>query len=136
MNLFCINNQKKLIQEKLDKRFKKIFNSNQFILGPNVIELENKLSNFTKSKYCISTSSGTDALLISLMAVGVKKGDEVITTSLTYVSTVEVILRLGATPVFADIKKDSAVIDENDIKLKISKKNKSNYRSLIIWNYS
>lgn len=125
MNLFCINNQKKLIQEKLDKRFKKIFNSNQFILGSNVIELENKLSNFTKSKYCISTSSGTDALLISLMAIGVKKGDEVITTSLTYVSTVEVILRLGATPVFADIKKDSAVIDENDIKLKISKKTKA-----------
>lgn len=125
MNLFCISNQRKIIQRNLNLRLKKVFKSNQFILGPNVKELESKLSNYIKSKYCISTSSGTDALLISLMAIGIKNGDEVITTAFTYIATVEVILRLGAKPVFADIKRSTGLIDENDIKKKITKRTKA-----------
>ncbi len=125
MNLFCISNQRKIIQRNLNLRLKKVFKSNQFILGPNVKELESKLSNYIKSKYCISTSSGTDALLISLMAIGIKNGDEVITTAFTYIATVEVILRLGAKPVFADIKSSTGLIDENDIKKKITNKTKA-----------
>jgi len=125
MNLFCISNQRKIIQRNLNLRLKKVFKSNQFILGPNVKELESKLSNYIKSKYCISTSSGTDALLISLMAIGIKNGDEVITTAFTYIATVEVILRLGAKPIFVDIKSSTGLIDENDIKKKITKKTKA-----------
>ena len=89
------------------------------------MKIENQLKKQVKSKHCITTSSGTDALLISLMAIGIKNGDEVITTAFTYIATVEVILRLGAKPVFADIKKSTGLIDENDIKKKITKKTKA-----------
>ena len=125
MKLFCINNQYKLINNKVQKRFKIILESGKFILGKNVIKIENQLKRQVKAKNCITTSSGTDALLISLMAIGVKNGDEVITTALTYIATVEVILRLGAKPIFADIKYSTGLIDENDIKRKITKKTKA-----------
>lgn len=125
MKLFCIDNQNKLINKKVQKRLKKIFRSGKFILGKNVKIIENQLKKHINSKHCLTTSSGTDALLISLMAIGVKNGDEVITTAFTYIATVEVILRLGAKPVFADIKRSTGLIDENDIKKKITKKTKA-----------
>ena len=125
MKLFCINNQNKLINKNLQKKFKVIMESGKFILGKNVIKIENQLKKQVKSKHCITTSSGTDALLISLMAIGIKNGDEVITTAFTYIATVEVILRLGAKPIFADIKSSTGLIDENDIKKKITKKTKA-----------
>lgn len=125
MKLFCINNQNKLINKKVQKRFKTILGSGKFILGKNIEKIENQLKKQVKSKHCLTTSSGTDALLISLMAIGIKNGDEVITTAFTYIATVEVILRLGAKPVFADIKRTSGLIDENDVKKKITKKTKA-----------
>jgi UDP-2-acetamido-2-deoxy-ribo-hexuluronate aminotransferase len=125
MKLFCINNQNKLINKKVQKRFKVILRSGKFILGKNVMKIENQLKQQINSKHCITTSSGTDALLISLMAIGVKNGDEVITTAFTYIATVEVILRLGAKPVFADIKYSTGLIDENDVKKKITKNTKA-----------
>ena len=72
-------------------------------MGPEVIELEEKLCNYVGVKYCISCSSGTDALLIPLMAKGIGIGDAVITTPFTYIATAEVISLVGATPVFVDI---------------------------------
>ena len=125
MKLFCINNQNKLINKKVQKRLKTIIGSGKFILGKNVKKIENQLKKQVKSKYCITTSSGTDALLMSLMAIGIKNGDEVITTAFTYIATVEVILRLGAKPIFADIKTSTGLIDENDVKKKITKKTKA-----------
>ena len=125
MKLFCINDQNKLINKKVQKRFKTILGSGKFILGKNIEKIENQLKKQVKSKHCLTTSSGTDALLISLMAIGIKNGDEVITTAFTYIATVEVILRLGAKPVFADIKRTSGLIDENDVKKKITKKTKA-----------
>ncbi len=125
MKLFCINNQNKLIAKNVQKRFKTILESGKFILGKNVTKIENQLRKKVKSKHCITTSSGTDALLISLMAIGIKNGDEVITTAFTYIATVEVILRLGAKPVFADIKISTGLIDENDVRKKITKKTKA-----------
>ena len=72
-------------------------------MGPEVAELEKKLATRTGSKHCIACSSGTDALLIALMALGVGRGDEVVTTPFTFVATVETIALLGATPVYVDI---------------------------------
>ena len=72
-------------------------------MGPEVFELEEKLSDYVGIKYCISCSSGTDALLIPLMAYGIGHGDAVITTPFTYIATAEVISLLGAEPVFVDI---------------------------------
>ena len=84
-----------------------------------------KLSKYVGVKYCLTVSSGTDALLMSLMALNIKAGDEVITTPYSYISTAEVILRLGAIPVFIDINKSTCLIKEHLIESKISKKTKA-----------
>ena len=107
--------QNKLIRSSIISNFKKTFDNTKFILGPEVELLEKKLSKYTSSKYCLTTSSGTDSLLISLMALGVKKGDEVITTSFTFVSTAEVISRLGAKIIFADISREDYNIDVDSL---------------------
>ena len=95
-----LTKQNKILRKKFFNSIKKVFNHSKYILGPEVEALENKLKSYCGAKYCVSTSSGTDALLISLMSLGIKRGDEVITTPFTYVSTAEVILRVGAKPVF------------------------------------
>jgi len=80
-----------------------VLDHGQYIMGPEIDELEEKLSNYIGVKHCISCSSGTDALLIPLVAMGIGPGDAVITTPFTYIATVEVIAILGATPIFCDI---------------------------------
>ena len=85
----------------------------QFILGPEVRELEQKLAEFTGSKHCVTVSSGTDSLLIALMALGIGPGDEVITVPYTWISTAKVIALLGAKPVFVDIRPDTWNMDES-----------------------
>jgi UDP-2-acetamido-2-deoxy-ribo-hexuluronate aminotransferase len=83
------------------------------------------LANFTGAKYCITVASGTDALLISLMALGIGPGDEVITTPFTFVATTEVIVLLGAKPIFVDIETDTCNIDTSKIEDKINSKTKA-----------
>ena len=75
-------------------------------MGSEVQTLEKKLTKLTKSKYCVTVSSGTDALLIALMSININKGDEVIVPAFTYISPVEAIVRLGGKPVFVDVHKD------------------------------
>ena len=94
-------------------------------MGPEVYELEEKLALYTGSKYCITVASGTKALLISLMALGVKPGDEVITTPFTWISSVEVIALLGATPVLIDVELDTANINADLIEKNISSRTKA-----------
>ena len=101
---------------------KNIMRSSQFIMGKEVFKLENKLKKFIGSKYCITTSSGTDALLIALMSLNLKKGSEIITTPFTYVSTVETIMRIGCKPIFVDIDEETCNISVDEIKKKISRK--------------
>ena len=90
----------------------------QQILGTEVKTLEDKLKIFKGSRYCISSSNGTDSLLIALMALNISEGDEVITTSFSFFATVEVIALLKAKPVFADIDPKSYDIDPKSQKKK------------------
>jgi UDP-2-acetamido-2-deoxy-ribo-hexuluronate aminotransferase len=103
------------IEEEIRERINVVLDHGQYIMGPEVKELEEKLCEFTGSKNCITVSSGTDALLISLMAIGIKPGDEVITTPFTFVSTAEVIVLLGAIPVWVDIDPKTCNIDASKI---------------------
>jgi len=125
MNFYNLKNNDLNFKKKILKNLDHLLNKGQFILGKEVSTLENKLKKFTGSKYCISTSSGTDSLLLALMAIDIKKDDEVITTPFTFVSTIEVIKLLGAIPVFVDINPRTFNIDEDLIKNKINKKTKA-----------
>ena len=105
MQFIDLKTRHQLIGDKINARIQKVFEHGQFILGPEVRELERKLSKYTGSKHCVTVSSGTDSLLIALMALGVRAGDEVITVPYTWISTAEVIALVGAKPVFVDIRK-------------------------------
>ena len=100
----------------------KLIKSTEFTLGPYVKKFE-EISKFTKSKYCISTNNGTDALIISLKSLGVKKNDEVITVVNTFYATVGAIVACGAKPVFVDCD-ERYQIDVNKIEKVITKKTK------------
>jgi UDP-2-acetamido-2-deoxy-ribo-hexuluronate aminotransferase len=91
------------LRESINGRIQRVLDHGQYIMGPEVVELEGELARFTGAKHCISVSSGTEALLISLMALGLRPGDEVITTPFTFAATVETIVLLGGVPVFVDI---------------------------------
>ncbi|WDP86606.1 MAG: DegT/DnrJ/EryC1/StrS family aminotransferase [Desulfobacter sp.] len=97
--------QNNLIGDKIKQAMDDVVTHGKFIMGPEVLLLEEKLSLFTKAKYVISCSSGTDALLMALMSIGIKPGDHVLTTPFTFIATAEVICMLGAIPVFVDIDK-------------------------------
>lgn len=98
-----LNRQQQRILPDIQNRIAAVLKHGQYILGPEVGELEKKLAEYAGAKHCIAVSSGTDALLIALMALGIGPGDEVITTPFTFIATGEVISLVGATPVFVDI---------------------------------
>ena len=106
-----LNAQQKLIRDKIDNRIKQVLNHGQYILGPEVKELEEKLSSFTGSKYVLCCSSGTDALLLSLLGLKIKPGEGVIVPAFTFASSAEVMPLLGAIPIFIDVKRDTFNID-------------------------
>jgi UDP-2-acetamido-2-deoxy-ribo-hexuluronate aminotransferase len=97
----------------------------QYIMGPEVKELEHKLAAFTGAKHCITCASGTEALLMSLMALGIGYGDEIITTPFTFVATVEMIVLLGAKPVFVDVESDTCNINADLIEAAITSRTKA-----------
>ena len=102
-----------------------VFKSGRLILSKEVENFENNFAKFTDNKYAIGVNSGTDALQIALMAIGVKKNDEVITVSNTAVPTVCAIVSCGAMPIYIDVKENDYLIDENLIEPKITKKTKA-----------
>ena len=116
MDFIDLKAQQKKIRDKIDKRIQGVLDHGKYIMGPEVFELEDRLANFANAKYCISCSSGTDALLIPLMAKGIGHGDAVITTPFTYIATAEVISLLGAEPVFVDIYPETFNINPIGIK--------------------
>ena len=112
-------------KEKIDTNIQKILNKSNYILGEEVGILEQELQNFTGTKNAITCSSGTDALLLSLMALDIQPNDEIITTPFTWISTGEMIAMLKATPVFVDIEPDTYNIDANLIEAAVTKKTKA-----------
>ena len=125
MQFIDLKSRHKVIGDKINARIQKVMDHGQFILGPEVVELEQKLSDYTGSKHCVTVSSGTDSLLIALMALGVGAGDEVITVPYTWISTAEVVALLGAKPVFVDIRPDTWNMDENQVESAITDKTKA-----------
>jgi UDP-2-acetamido-2-deoxy-ribo-hexuluronate aminotransferase len=120
-----LRSQFKALEPDIRRRIDAVLEHGQYIMGPEVRELEEKLAAYVGTKHCITVASGTEALLISLMALGVKAGDEVITTPFTFAATVEVIVLLGAKPVFVDIEPDTCNIDAAKIEAKITERTKA-----------
>jgi len=112
-------------KKEIDTNIQNVLNKSNYILGEEVQILEKKLEKFTRAKYAISCSSGTDALLLALMAIDIQPGDEVITTPFTWISTGEMIALLKAKPVFVDIEPDTYNIDADLIEKAITKKTKA-----------
>src|SRR5664280_1141517 len=111
MEFIDLKTQQKRIQEKINSNIQKVLNHGSYIMGPEVKQLEATLAAYTDAKHAISCASGTDALLMALMAYGVKPGDAIFTTPFTFIATAEVISLLGATPIFVDIDPKTFNID-------------------------
>ena len=108
------------LKSDIDARIHRVLDHGQYIMGPEVKEMEAALAAYTGAPYCVAVASGTEALLIALMAIGLKPGDEVITTPFTFAATAEVIVLLGGVPVYADIEPDSCNIDAKGIEAKVT----------------
>ncbi len=120
-----LKTQYQALKPQIQARIDAVLEHGQYIMGPEVKELEEKLAIYTGSKHCITVASGTEALLMSLMALDIKPGDEIITTPFTFVATAEVIVLLGAKPVFVDVEPDTGNIDASLIEAKITAKTKA-----------
>ena len=125
MQFINLSSQQQRIKAEIDANIQKVLAHGQYILGAEVGELEQKLTEFCGAKYCITCANGTDALQIALMALGVGQGDEVITPAFTYIATAEAAALLGAKPVFVDIDEQTYNINPNLIEAAITPKTKA-----------
>ncbi len=117
--------QQARIKDKIDTAIQKVLAHGQYILGPEVSELEERLADYTGAKYCITCANGTDALQIAQMALGVGPGDEVITPGFTYIATAETVALLGAKPVYVDIDPRTYNLDPGKLEEAITSKTKA-----------
>src|SRR5256885_7073138 len=113
------------LKREIDARIQRVLDHGQYILGPEVRELEEQLAAYTGARHCVTVASGTEALLIALMALGIKPGDEVITTPFTFAATAEMMVLLGAKPVFVDIEPDTGNIDATLIEAAVTPRTKA-----------
>ncbi|KQV95987.1 DegT/DnrJ/EryC1/StrS aminotransferase family protein [Rhizobacter sp. Root1221] len=120
MPFIDLASQYQALKPRIAERMQRVLDHGQYIMGPEVAELEGQLTAFTGARHCITVASGTEALLIALMAQGVKPGDEVITTPFTFAATAEVIVLLGAVPVFVDIEPDTCNLDGSQVEARIT----------------
>ncbi len=120
-----LKSQYQVLKASVDARIQKVLDHGQYIMGPEVRELEERLEVYTGARHCLTVASGTEALLISLMSLGIKPGDEIITTPFTFVATAEVIVMLGAVPVFVDIEPDTCNINASLIEAAITPKTRA-----------
>jgi UDP-2-acetamido-2-deoxy-ribo-hexuluronate aminotransferase len=111
MEFIDLKSQYQASRDLINGRIQAVLDHGQYIMGPEVGELEARLAEYTGARHCITVASGTEALMIALMALGVGHGDEVITTPFTFIATAEAIVLLGATPVFVDIDPVTCNID-------------------------
>lgn len=125
MKFVDLNVQYKKIQEGILSGISKVLDSGQYILGAEIDKLEEELRQFVDSKHAITISSGTDALLVAMMALGISSGDEVITSPFTFIATAETMALLGAKPVFVDIDPTTYNMDPSKLESVISPKTKA-----------
>ena len=125
MNFIDLKTQYRKIEDDVNQRIRTVLEHGQYILGPETRELESMLAEYVGVEHCIGVSSGTDALLVAMMAYGIGAGDEVITTPFTFIATGEMIALLGAKPVFVDIQPDTYNIDPKKIEAAITPKTKA-----------
>lgn len=135
INLFdCATSQKVIGQENFLKAFETILNHGGYAQGPETRELDEKLANFSGSKFCATCASGTDALILPLMAWDVKPGDAIFVSSFTFVASAECAAILGATPVFVDSEANSYNMDPKDLEraiAEVKKAGKLNLKAVI-----
>lgn len=120
MQFIDLKAQYRALKPDIDAAIQRVLDHGQYILGPEVAEMEQALASYSGTAHCISVASGTDALLMSLMALGIGRGDEVITTPFTFAATAEVIVLAGATPVFVDVDTETCNLDPRLIEEKIT----------------
>lgn len=125
MEFIDLKSQYRRIEQDVNRRIRQVLEHGQYILGPEVAELEERLAAYVGAKHCIAVASGTDALLIAMMAVGVGPGDEVITPAFTYIATAETAAVLGAKPVCVDINPRTYNIDPALIEAAITPKTRA-----------
>jgi len=123
--LIDLQAQYKSLEEELNKAALEVLSSAKYIMGENVIEFEKEFASYIGVKHAISVGNGTDALVLALKAMGIKSGDEVITTPFTFFATAEAISAVGAVPVFVDVEKETFNIDVTKIEEKITNKTKA-----------
>lgn len=120
MEFIDLNAQQARIRQQIESNIRKVLDHGRYILGPEVGELEERLADYVRVSHCIGVSSGTDALLIALMALEIGPGHEVITTPFTFIATAEMITLSGARPVFVDIDPKTFNIDPEKIEQAIT----------------
>ncbi len=125
MQFIDLQAQYRQLQKQIDARIHRVLDHSRYILGPEVAELESLLADYIGVKHCIGVSSGTDALLVAMMALDIAPGDEVITTPFTFIATGETIALLGATPVFLDIDPGTYNIDPSLIEGAITRRTRA-----------
>ncbi|MFT7721835.1 MAG: DegT/DnrJ/EryC1/StrS family aminotransferase [Roseateles sp.] len=125
MDFIDLKSQYAALRDDINARVQRVLDHGQYILGPEVREMEAALAAYTGAKHCISVASGTEALLICLMALDLRPGDEVITSPFTFAATAEMIVLAGGVPVFVDIEPDTANIDATLIEAAITARTKA-----------
>ena len=123
--LLDLKAQYSTIRSEIREAIERVVESQHFILGPEVEGLEEEIAAFCNTRFAIGVSSGTDALLAALMAIGTRPGDEVITTAYSFFATAGVIARLGARPVFVDIDPKTFNLDSTEVGQKITSRTKA-----------
>ncbi|MBV7309559.1 DegT/DnrJ/EryC1/StrS family aminotransferase [Acinetobacter sp. CWB-G5] len=117
--------QQARLKDKIEAGIQNVLTHGQYILGPEVKELEEKLAAYVGAKYCITCANGTDALQIAQMAFGIGPGDEVITPGFTYIATAETVAILGATPVYVDVNPNTYNLDVEQLEATITPRTKA-----------
>lgn len=125
LDFIDLKSQYAALREDINSRIQRVLDHGQYIMGPEVRALEASLAERTGAAHCITVSSGTEALLISLMALDLRPGDEVITTPFTFAATAEAIVLAGARPVFVDIESDTCNIDVSLIERRITERTRA-----------
>jgi len=125
IKFFDLGSQQSLIKDKIDRGINDVLAHGKYILGPEVAELEDKLATYTGARYCISCANGTDALQISLMALGVGPGDEVIVPGFTYIAPAEAVAILGGKVIYVDVSSHTYNLDVTQIEAAITNKTKA-----------